>query len=366
MIMALGQRAMLKTIPVVLAFCGAFLMISCSKSEAVRASTPPDLPTVAVAKVATEDLSHGMVLTAEFKPYQEVDVMAKVAGYVKQINVDVGDRVTEGPGAGHARDSGNGGRSAPGRCRRGSQPGRGGARQGRIAAGRSRRIDIAHLSYQRLSGVLEKKPGLVAQQEIDDAQSKDLVAEAQVSAAKSALAAAKEQVHVNTAELQKVHTLMDYTRVTAPFAGVVTKRYADKGSMIQAGTASQTQAMPVVRISREQPAPPDPAGARIGRSDGAHRSAGGRSRPHAEPQFSGEGRALRREGLDGDAHDGHGSRCSEPQPGADSRDVRRGEPDLEPAQRGAGRPGDGGGPRWRERRAGCWWSRPRIAWNRAS
>jgi len=29
----------------------------------------------------------------------------------------------------------------------------------------------------------------------------------------------------------------------------VTKRYADKGSMIQAGTASQTQAMPVVRLS---------------------------------------------------------------------------------------------------------------------
>ena len=57
---------------------------------------PPDAPTVAVAKATIEDLSHGLVLTAEFKPYQEVDLMAKVAGYVKQINVDVGDRVTEG------------------------------------------------------------------------------------------------------------------------------------------------------------------------------------------------------------------------------------------------------------------------------
>jgi len=43
--------------------------------------------------------------------------------------------------------------------------------------------------------------------------------------------------------------MIDYERVTAPFTGVVTKRYADKGSMIQAGTASQTQAMPVVRLS---------------------------------------------------------------------------------------------------------------------
>jgi RND family efflux transporter MFP subunit len=40
-----------------------------------------------------------------------------------------------------------------------------------------------------------------------------------------------------------------YTRVTAPFDGVITKRYANTGSMVQAGTASQTQAMPVVRIS---------------------------------------------------------------------------------------------------------------------
>ena len=49
-----------------------------------------------MAKAKTEDMSRGLVLTAEFKPFQEVDVMAKVAGYVKKINVDVGDRVKQG------------------------------------------------------------------------------------------------------------------------------------------------------------------------------------------------------------------------------------------------------------------------------
>jgi len=43
--------------------------------------------------------------------------------------------------------------------------------------------------------------------------------------------------------------MFDYTRVTAPFSGVITKRFANTGSMIQAGTASQTQAMPIVRLS---------------------------------------------------------------------------------------------------------------------
>ena len=61
---------------------------------------------------------------------------------------------------------------------------------------------------------------------------------------------AQQQVHVNQSDVAKVHTLMDYTRVTAPFTGVITKRYADTGSMIQAGTASQSQAMPVVRLSQ--------------------------------------------------------------------------------------------------------------------
>src|SRR5581483_6202211 len=74
------------------------LNCACSRRDAVQAgnSKPPEPPSVAVAKASTESLSQNLVLTAEFKPFQEVDVMAKVAGYVKKINVDVGDRVQQG------------------------------------------------------------------------------------------------------------------------------------------------------------------------------------------------------------------------------------------------------------------------------
>src|SRR5260370_30032455 len=74
------------------------LLTSCSRSgaQAENSSKPADVPTVAVAQVTTEDLARNLVLTAEFKPYQEVEVMAKVAGYIKLINVDVGDRVKRG------------------------------------------------------------------------------------------------------------------------------------------------------------------------------------------------------------------------------------------------------------------------------
>src|ERR1035441_6615653 len=73
----------------------AWLMSSCSRTDA-RGAQAAEIPTVAVAQAQTEDLSRGIVLTAEFKPFQEVDVMAKVAGYIKQIDVDVGHRVGAG------------------------------------------------------------------------------------------------------------------------------------------------------------------------------------------------------------------------------------------------------------------------------
>jgi RND family efflux transporter MFP subunit len=98
--------------------------------------------------------------------------------------------------------------------------------------------------------VLKKEPGLVPQQEVDEARSRDLIADAQVSAAKSSLRTAEQRVRVAKAEQGRVQTLHNYTTISAPFDGVVTKRYANEGSMIQAGTASQTQAMPIVQLSQ--------------------------------------------------------------------------------------------------------------------
>jgi RND family efflux transporter MFP subunit len=243
------QKFKIQTLPLLLIGVAALLTVSCSRNGHVQAvSTAPDIPTVAVARAAAESLSHGLVLTAEFKPFQEIDVMAKVAGYIKQINVDVGDQVNQGQLLAILEIP----EMADDLRRAGATLDRSQAEVARAKDELQRAEsahEIAHISFQRLSAVAEKKQGLVAQQEIDDARSKDRISEAQVSAAKSALAAANEQVAVSKAEMQKVQTLIEYTRVTAPFAGVITKRYADTGSMIQAGTASQTQTMPVVRLS---------------------------------------------------------------------------------------------------------------------
>ncbi len=111
---------------------GILFTAACSRTRVEAGNAPAaqtQAPTVAVAQVKTQNLARTLTLTAEFKPYQEVDVMAKIAGYIKQINVDIGDRVSEGPAAGHARNSRDGRRSAPRQRVGGPQPGAGACRR---------------------------------------------------------------------------------------------------------------------------------------------------------------------------------------------------------------------------------------------
>jgi RND family efflux transporter MFP subunit len=230
----------------------AFWQCSCSKTDgaAEKSGTPAEtIPVVPVAKVGRTNLISDLALTAEFQPFQQVDVMAKVAGYVRSIKVDIGDHVQEGQllaileipemeddlaKAAAAIDQAD----------------------AEIATARDElkraeaAHELAHLSYTRIGDVIKKEPGLVPQQEVDEARSRDLVSEAQVSAAKSNLRTSEQRARVARAEQSRLQTLHKYTTISAPFDGVVTKRYANAGSMIQAGTASQTQAMPIVQLSQ--------------------------------------------------------------------------------------------------------------------
>ncbi|HJZ76861.1 MAG TPA: efflux RND transporter periplasmic adaptor subunit [Vicinamibacterales bacterium] len=220
----------------------------CSRPQAAATAAADDRPTVAVARAARADLSETLTMAAEFRPFEEIDVHAKVAGYVKAIYVDVGSRVKAGELLAvleipelldEARqDEANIQRSA-------EEINRARADLERAESAH----EIAHLAATRLAGVIKARPNLVAQQEIDDAAAKDRMAEAQMATAKAALASAEQQLAVARAVANKTKTLTEYTRIVAPFAGVVTHRYADTGAMIQAGTSSQTQAMPIVKLS---------------------------------------------------------------------------------------------------------------------
>jgi RND family efflux transporter MFP subunit len=203
----------------------------------------------AVARVERRNLGNTLVIAGEFKPFQDVDVHAKVAGYIRTIYVDVGDHVKEGQALAvleipelAAELAG-----AEAAMRRSQEEIR--RAQSDVERARSTH-SAAHSAYARLKQAAEARVGLVALQEVDDSQAKDLEAEAQVASAEAALSSAKQQLEVAQANEKQYQALADYSRISAPFAGVITMRYADTGALIQAGTSSNTQAMPVVRLAQ--------------------------------------------------------------------------------------------------------------------
>jgi RND family efflux transporter MFP subunit len=216
-----------------------------------KSSAPPvaTIPTVPVATVGKATLANDLTLTAEFLPYQDVDVMAKVAGYVKTISVDIGDHVQQGQVLAvlEAPEI----QSDVARAKAGVAAAQANIVTAQAAVQRDEAAEgIAKLSYQRIQDVATKDRGLVPRQELDVAQSREMEATAQLASAQSSVEAAKEAKAGADQEYVRAQTMMGYATIRAPFAGVVTKRYASTGSMIQAGIASQTQAMPLVKLAQ--------------------------------------------------------------------------------------------------------------------
>jgi RND family efflux transporter MFP subunit len=215
-----------------------------SHREASAAETPAE-----VVRVERHTIGNTLTIAGEFKAFQDVDVHAKVAGYIRTINVDVGDHVKQGQTiavlevpelAAQLAGADAGTRSAQEQIRRA---------QGDLQRAQSSQV-AAHSAYVRLKQAADSRAGLVAQQEVDDAQAKDEGSAAQVASAEAELSAAKQQLEMAQANQKQYAALSNYTRITAPFAGVITNRFADTGALVAAGTSSSTQANPVVRLAQ--------------------------------------------------------------------------------------------------------------------
>jgi RND family efflux transporter MFP subunit len=202
----------------------------------------------AVAPVKRETISNSLSIAGQFTPYQNVELHAKVAGYIKNIYVDIGDRVHTGQvlavleipelvaqvdeaqaAVHHAEEE---------------------IQRAQSEVYRAQADYVAlHANAVRLINTDQARPGLIAQQELDDATAKDRASQAQVDAAKSAVAATKQQLAVAQANQQHYAALNNYAKIVAPYDGVVTWRFSDTGSLVQAGT-SNTSGLPVVTVAQ--------------------------------------------------------------------------------------------------------------------
>lgn len=214
-------------------------------AQSVSADAPP---AAAVVQVRRAPLSNTLSIAGEFLPYQEVELHAKVSGYIKKINVDIGDRVHQGQVlavlevpelVAQLQGASAGVRHSEEEITRAQND------VNRAEADHT----ALHAAAMRLKQASDARPGLIAEQELDDAVAKDRSSEAQVAAAKSGLSASRQQLEISQAEREHYGALSEYSKITAPFDGVVTWRYADTGSLIQAGTSNENS-LPVVKLSQ--------------------------------------------------------------------------------------------------------------------
>ncbi|MEO6801889.1 MAG: biotin/lipoyl-binding protein, partial [Granulicella sp.] len=227
-----------------------FLLIGlgCQHANQGQKDAAQAAPIAPIAIVSRAPLTNTLNVAGEFLPFQEVELHAKVAGYIRHISVDIGDKVKAGQVlatldipelTAQVQGADAGVRQSQDQIARATSE----------VARAQANYSALHSSSQRLQQASNARPGLIAQQELDDASSKDRAAEAQVDSAKSALSAMQQQLGVSQADRQHYSALADYSRISAPFSGVITWRYADTGSLIQAGT-SNAASMPVVKLAQ--------------------------------------------------------------------------------------------------------------------
>jgi len=232
---------------------GSFLLLGlfggCGSASTPRADSGPTATPVAVVKVARHNLANQIEIASEFLPYQEIDVYAKVSGYVQKLYVDWGTHVQKGQVLADLEIP---------ELQQQLQQDEATVHRGESDLERAREelnranseFNVAHLTYTRLADVQKTQPGLVAQQDIDVAQGKDDQASAGLSAAKDSQAASQQALLAAKAALEKDKALYAYSHITAPFDGVVTAIHAYTGALLPAGTSSNIGTSALCQLSQ--------------------------------------------------------------------------------------------------------------------
>ncbi len=160
--------------------------------ETTKAAAPP--VAVQVIQPRRGPITRNITLPGNVLAYQQATLYAKVAGYLKTITVDKGDRVKEGDLIADIE--------VPEML----------ADLARYKA----EVEVAELDYKRLSESQKKLPDLVVPQTVDNAKGK---------------------LDVARASLERTETLLGFAKITAPFSGVITRRMVDAGAFIPAATS---------------------------------------------------------------------------------------------------------------------------------
>jgi RND family efflux transporter MFP subunit len=190
-----------------------------SKQDLMQWSAAQAPPTVALAKLARGDAEQRLILPGDIQPYNKAAIYARVSGYLKSWEQDIGAKVTAGQLLASIE--------APDLDQQLAQ-----ARATLASAKAS--YDIAALTASRYDVLVQKQS--IAQQSADQA---------------AADAATKKAVmDANEANVRQLEAMQSFKQIVAPFDGVVTQRNTDIGALINAGSTAGQQLFEVSDLHR--------------------------------------------------------------------------------------------------------------------
>lgn len=189
-----------------------------SQAEQVKEANTPIVPMVSVLAVG-QATAAPLELPARIEPWQRAPIYARVSGYLKSWSVDIGAPVKSGQTLADIE--------TPDLDQQLLQA------KAELATARSN-LTLASSTAKRWQGLLAADA--VSHQEADEKAGD--------------LAAKQSAVNAMQANVDRVQALQRYTRLVAPFDGVITARNTDVGALINVGGATGTELFVVSDISR--------------------------------------------------------------------------------------------------------------------
>jgi RND family efflux transporter MFP subunit len=190
-----------------------------SKQALMQWSAAQAPPTVALAKLARGDAEQRLILPGDIQPYNKAAIYARVSGYLKSWEQDIGAKVTAGQLLASIE--------APDLDQQLAQA------KATLASAKAS-YDIAALTASRYDALVQKQS--IAQQTADQA--------AADAATKKAV------VDANEANVRQLEAMQSFKQIVAPFDGVVTQRNTDIGALINAGSTAGQQLFEVSDLHR--------------------------------------------------------------------------------------------------------------------
>ena len=217
------------------------LLSACGGAPPPDTESAPKTPVqVEVEQLAPVTISPPSPRTGVVRARRQATIAAQLMGYVRQVAVEEGQRVSAGQALIELDDQQlTSGVAAARAMRQEADAAIDAGRQATSAA--EAQLALAEATHTRYQTLLSKKSA--SQQEYDVAQAGLKAAEAALEQARAGTAQAEAKKAQAEAQIASAETMLGYARVSAPMAGVVTQRFVDPGDLANPG-------MPLLEIEQ--------------------------------------------------------------------------------------------------------------------